>query len=367
MAEKPKVRVPLSKVYIDQEMKDRVLHVMDSGSFILGPECKAFEAELAAWCGRKHVVLGSSWTAIAMLTLSALGIGAGDEVLVPSHTAFPTIEPMMHCGARPVFIDIDDTYCMDPALLEAAITPRTVGIMPVHLYGHPADLEPIAALARRHDLWLIEDCAQAQGARYQGRPVGSFGLAAGFSFFPSKNLTVLGDGGCVMTDDDQLAQSLRMLRNHGRLDKYTHQMAGFNLRFNDIQAAAGRVGLRNLERLNAGRRAAAARYRERLGELVKVPPERPGAYAVYHMFVIALPGRDKLAAFLKDRGIETGLHYPVPNHRQPAVTACFDNIPPLPVTERVVDEILSLPIHGEISLEDVDYVCDSIAEFLRQR
>jgi len=360
-------RIPLSIPFVDDEVRQAVLKAVDSRRYILAGECEAFEGELAHSVGRKHAVLSTSWTSAVYLLHLAMGLRAGDEVLVPSHTAFPTIEPMMHCGARPVFIDIDDTYCMDPNLLEAAITPRTVGIMPVHLYGHPADLEPMVGLARRHNLWLFEDCAQAQGARYRERPVGSFGLAAGFSFFPSKNLTVLGDGGCVMTDDDQLAQRLRMLRNHGRLDKYTHQMAGFNLRFNDIQAAAGRVGLRNLERLNAGRRAAAARYRERLGKLVKVPPERPWAYAVYHMFVIALPGRDELAAFLKSRGIETGLHYPVPNHRQPAVTSCFDHIPSLPVTERAVDEILSLPIHGEISLDDVDYVCDSIAEFLRNR
>ena len=360
-------RIPLSIPYVDQEIRDAVLRAVDSRRYILADECAAFERELAAQAGRKHAVLSTSWTSAVYLLHLAMDLKPGDEILVPSHTAFPTIEPMMHCGAKPVFIDIDDTYCMDAGLLETAITPRTVGIMPVHLYGHPADLDPILEIARRHNLWVIEDCAQAQGARYKNKPVGAFGLAAGFSFFPSKNLTVLGDGGCVVTDDDQLAERLRMLRNHGRRDKYTHQMPGFNLRFNEIQAAAGRVGLRNLERLNEGRRAAAARYRSRLGELVAVPPERPWAYAVYHMFVIRAPRRDELAEFLKSRGIETGLHYPVPNHQQPAVVARYPRLPRLAMTERVVGEILSLPIHGEIPPADVDYVCDCIAEFVGRR
>jgi perosamine synthetase len=356
-------RVPLSKPFINEEIRQAMLDVLDSGRFILGPECLEFEHELARFTGRKHAVLSSSWTAGVYLLHLAMGLRPGDEVVVPSHTAFPSIEPMMHCGARPAFVDIDDTYCLDPGLVEAAIGPRTVGILPVHLYGHPADLDPILDVARRHRLWVIEDCAQAHGALYKGMPVGSFGMAAAFSFYPSKNLTVLGDGGCLLTDDDAIAERVRMLRDHGRRSKYTHEIAGFNLRFNEIQAAAGRVGLRHLEDLNARRRAAAARYRARLEGVVGLPGEREWATPVYHMFVIRTPRRDELAKFLKGRGVETGIHYPVPNHRQPAITSCFRNLPALPSTEQAAGEILSLPIHGQIALDEIDYVSDCIIEF----
>ncbi len=358
-------RVPLSKPFINDEIRRAVLDVLESGRFILGPQCNEFERELARFAGRKQAVLSSSWTAAVYLLHLAMGLRTGDEVIVPSHTAFPSSEPMLHCGARPAFVDIDDTYCIDPELIEAAITPRTVGILPVHLYGHPADLDRIGDIARRHKLWVIEDCAQAHGASYKGRPVGSIGTAAAFSFYPSKNLTVLGDGGCIVTDDDAVAERVRMLRDHGRRNKYTHEVAGFNLRFNEIQAAAGRVGLRHLEELNAGRRAAAARYRERLSGVVGLPEEREWARHVYHMFVIRTPRREDLAQFLKERGVETGIHYPVPNHQQPAITSIMRNPPVLPRTEQAVREILSLPIHGQIALDEVDYVCDSIIEFSR--
>jgi perosamine synthetase len=359
-------RIPLSQPLIDDEIRQAVLGVLDSGRFILGPQCQAFERELAQSVGRRHAVLSSSWTAGVYLLHQAMDLRPGDEIIVPSHTAFPSIEPMLHCGARPVFVDIDDTYCMDPEQVESAITPRTVGILPVHLYGHPADLDRIGEIARRHNLWMIEDCAQAQGARCKGRAVGSFGAAAALSFYPSKNLTVLGDGGCILTDDDAIAERIRMLRDHGRRSKYSHEVAGFNLRFNEIQAAAGRVALRRLEELNAHRRQAAARYRQRLEAIVGLPPEREWAQAVYHMFVIRHPRRDQLASYLKQRGIETGIHYPLPNHRQPAITSRFRNLPALPRTEQAVSEILSLPIHGAIALEDVDYVAACIAEFVRR-
>ncbi len=356
-------RIPLSRPFISDEIRQAVLGVLDSGRFILGPQCQQFERELAQFAGRTHAVLSSSWTAGVYLLHLAMDLRPGDEVIVPSHTAFPSIEPMLHCGAHPVFVDIDDTYCMDPELIEAAITPRTVGILPVHLYGHPADLDHIIEIARRHNLWVIEDCAQAHGALYRNRPVGSIGTAAAFSFYPSKNLTVLGDGGCVLTDDSAIAERVRMLRDHGRRSKYTHEVPGFNLRFNEIQAAVGRVGLRHLAELNAGRRAAAARYRERLAGVVELPQQRQWATAVYHMFVIRHPRRDELAKFLHERGVETGIHYPIPNHQQPAITARFRKIPALPRTEQAVREILSLPIHGQISLEEVDYVSDCIIEF----
>jgi len=270
-------KIPLAKCFVNAEVREAVLRALDSGQYILGKECAAFEAELAAHTGTQQAVLCSSWTMGVFLLHQAMGLRPGDEVLVPSHTAFPTIEPLIHCGAKPVFIDIDATYCLDVAQLEAAVTPRTVGIIPVHLYGHPAHLETVFEAAQKHHLWVIEDCAQAQGARYQSKIVGSMGRVGAFSFYPSKNLTVLGDGGCLCTNDAALADKVRMLRNHGRKEKYVHQLAGFNVRFNELQAAVGRVALKHLDALNEHRRKVVSRYRERLPEMVAPPPEAPPA------------------------------------------------------------------------------------------
>ncbi|MHB8519322.1 MAG: DegT/DnrJ/EryC1/StrS family aminotransferase [Limisphaerales bacterium] len=356
-------KIPLSKCFVSAEVEDAALRALRSGQYILGQECQAFEAGLAAHTGTKHAILGSSWTMIVYVLHRAQGLKPGDEVIVPSHTAFPTMEPLIHCGATPVFADIDDTYCLDVDHLESLITPRTVGIIPVHLYGHPANLDRVLTIAAKHSLWVLEDCAQAQGAKYNGKTVGSMGHFGAFSFFPSKNLTVLGDGGCLVTNDDTIAEQVRMLRNHGRKDKYHHEMAGFNIRFNEIQGAIGRVMLQHLDRFNDHRRGIAARYHERLKGLVATPPEQPWARAVYHMYVVRVERRDELQKFLKERGIDTGIHYPVPNHQQPAITAKFRNLPRLPKTEAAVKEILSLPIHGEMPLADVDRVVDTIAEF----
>ena len=356
-------KIPLSRVFLNDEVRDAALRALNSGSYILAKECEAFEAELANYVGTKHAVLCSSWTAGGFLLHRTMGLKVGDEILVPSHTAFASIEPMIHFGAKPVFIDVDDTYCLDAELLEASITPRTVGILPVHLYGHPANLDRILEIARHHNLWVIEDCAQAHGARFREKRVGSMGVAGAFSFFPSKNLTVMGDGGCITTNETALADDLRMLRNHGRKSKYIHEVVGYNLRFNEIQAAIGRVELRNMDRLNEHRRRVAARYSERLSGIVKTPPEKEWAYSVYHMYVIRTERRDELAKHLQSRGIGTGIHYPVANHQQPAVTKLYPDLPKLPHTEAVVKEILSLPIYGKLPLEDVDYVCDAILEF----
>jgi dTDP-4-amino-4,6-dideoxygalactose transaminase len=356
-------KIPLSRVFLNDEVREAALRALNSGSYILARESEAFEAELADYIGTKHAVLCSSWTAGAFLLHRAMGLKAGDKVLVPSHTAFPSIEPMIHFGAKPVFIDIDDTYCLDAGLLEASITPRTVGILPVHLYGHPANLDRVFEVARRHGLWVIEDCAQAHGARFKNKRVGSMGVAGAFSFFPSKNLTVMGDGGCITTNDTALADNVRRLRNHGRKSKYIHEVVGYNFRFNEIQAAVGRVELRSIDRLNEHRRRIAARYTERLSGVVRTPPEKEWAHAVYHMYVIRTERRDDLAKHLQSLGIGTGVHYPVANHQQPAITKLYSDLPKLPRTEKVVSEILSLPIYGDLQLDDVDYVCDAILQF----
>jgi dTDP-4-amino-4,6-dideoxygalactose transaminase len=356
-------KIPLSKCFVNPEVEEAALRALRSGQYILGKECQAFEAELAAYTGARQCVLGSSWTLIVYLLHQLQGVGPGDEIIVPSHTAFPTMEPLIHLGARPAFVDIDDTCVMDLDQVEAAITPRTVGIIPVYLYGHPVDVDRLLAIAARHHLWVIEDCAQAQGAQYKGKTVGALADFGGFSFFPSKNLTVLGDGGCVTTNHTQMAERLRMLRNHGRQGKYDHEFPGYNVRFNEINAAIGRVMLKHLDAFNENRRKIAARYNERLQGLVQTPPERPWAKAVYHMYVVRCDRRDDLQKFLKEQNIETGIHYPKPNHLQPAVTGRFPYVPRLPRTEQFVKEILSLPIHGQMSLGAADRVCDAIAQF----
>jgi dTDP-4-amino-4,6-dideoxygalactose transaminase len=358
--------VPLSRPPVDDEIKAAVLAAIDSRQYILGPECRAFEQEFARYQSAKHAVLASSATAAIWMTLKAFGVKSDDEVLVPSHTAFPTVEAVCFAGARPVFVDVDDSYTVDVKDAASKVSPRTVGFVPVHLYGHPADLDGIRRLCAERSLWLLEDCAQAHGAAWQGRKVGSFGRAGVFSFYPSKNLTVMGDGGLLVTDDDDVAARCRQLRDHGRVNKDVHAEVGFNLRFNDIQAAIGRVLLRRLDAMNDHRRALAARYHAGLAALpLGLPVEAPGARHVYHLYVVRTRERDALGRFLKERGIATGIHYPVPSHKQPAVEA-FDP-PALPVTERLVGEILTLPISAGHTEAEVDEVIAAVKEFFRTR
>ena len=354
--------IPLSRPPVDDEVRQAVLAAIDSRQYILGPQCKALETELARDAGVRHAILASSGTAALWMTFRALGVKAGDEVLVPSHTAFPTVEAVCFAGATPVFVDTDDWYTLDPKEAAAKVTPRTVGVVPVHLYGQPADLPAVQDLAARHGLWLLEDCAQAQGAAWDGRRVGSFGRAATLSFYPSKNLPAMGDGGAVLTSDDEIAARCRRLRDHGRLSKDLHAEVGFNLRFNELQAAALRVLLRRLDAMNDRRRALAVRYQRGLAGLpLALPREREHARHVYHLYVVATPRRDELAAFLKARGIQTGIHYPVPSHRQPAVDAL--NPPALPRTEKLVKEILTLPMSALHTDAEIDEVTAAVREF----
>jgi dTDP-4-amino-4,6-dideoxygalactose transaminase len=354
--------IPLSRPPVDDEVKEAVLAVIDSRHYILGPQCKTFEAELARYVGVGHCVLTSSATAGLWLTLRALGVKAGDEILVPSHTAFPTIEAICFADAVPVFVDVDAWYTMDVADAAAKVTPRTVGIVPVHLYGQPVDVPAVRDLSSKLGFWMLEDCAQAHGAAWRGRKVGTFGRAAVFSFYPSKNLTVMGDGGAIVTDDGEIAARCRRLRDHGRLSKDVNAEIGFNLRFNEIQAAIGRVLLRRLDAMNERRRTLAARYDAGLAGLpLTRPQERPGARHVYHLYVVRTPQRQALAAFLTARGIQTGVHYPVPAHRQPAVERFMT--PALPATERLVDEILTLPISAGHTDEEIDSVVNAVRSF----
>jgi dTDP-4-amino-4,6-dideoxygalactose transaminase len=358
--------VPLSRPPVDDEIKAAVLAAIDSRQYILGPECRAFEQEFAEYMSMKHAVLTSSATAAIWMALRAFGVKADDEVLVPSHTAFPTVEAVCFAGAVPIFVDVDDSYTVDVKDAAAKITPRTVGFVPVHLYGHPADLDGVQRLCAERSLWLLEDCAQAHGAAWRGRKVGSFGRAGAFSFYPSKNLTVMGDGGLLVTNDDDVAARCRRIRDHGRINKDVHAEVGFNLRFNDIQAAVGRVLLRRLDAMNDHRRALAARYAAGLAGLpLTLPVEAAGARHVYHLYVVRTPQRDALARFLKERGIATGIHYPVASHKQPAVEHFHP--PALPVTERIVGEILTLPISAGHTEAEIDEVIAAVKEFFRAR
>lgn len=356
--------IPLSRPVVDDEIRHAVLTALESRQYVLGPESKAFETELATYLGTEHAVLTNSGTAALWLVLRALGVKPGDEVLVPSHTAFPTIEAVCFAEATPVFVDVDPWYGLDAADAALKITPRTVGIVPVHLYGQPVDVAAVTDLASRFGLWVLEDCCQAHGARWDGRRVGGFGRAGAFSFYPSKNLTVMGDGGVLVTSDGEIAARARRLRDHGRLSKDVHAEVAFNLRFNDLQAAIGRVALRRLDAGNERRRALAARYREKLAGLpLALPAERPRGHHVYHLYVVRTPRRDGLAKFLRDRGVATGIHYPVPGHRQPAV----DHLPSvaLPATERVADEILTLPMSPGHTDAEIDAVAHAVREFFR--
>ena len=356
------MNVGLSKMYVDDQIRKAVLNVLNSGRYINGQNLKSFEDEFADLCSTKYAVGVSSGTSAILLSLMALGIGEGDEVIVPSHTFIATASPAKFLGATLVYADIDpETYTIDPAEVQRKITPRTKVIIPVHLYGHSCDMDPINKLAKAHNLYVIEDACQAHGATYKGEKTGSLSDIACFSFFPSKNMTVLGDGGMVTTNDGELARKVGMLRNHGREQKYVHDILGLNCRLSEVHAAIGREQLKHLTEWTEKRRAVAARYNILLRDSgVIVPVEREWAKHVYYMYVIRVKQRDNLASYLKGKGIETGIHYPVPVHRQP----CLKSNVRLPVTEKYVDEILSLPMHPQLSDGQVGYVAAQVRNFM---
>jgi dTDP-4-amino-4,6-dideoxygalactose transaminase len=359
--------IPLSRPTVTPAMKQAMLDVVDSGRFILGPQTRAFEEEFARYVGTRHAVAVSQGTSAIQLSILAIGVRPGDEVLVPSMTAFPTIEGILHAGATPVFVDIDRYAAIDPADARRRAGPRAIGIVPVHLYGGAADMDALSALAAERGLWIVEDCCQAHGARFGSRAVGSIGRAGCFSFYPSKNITVFGDGGMVTTDDDEIARKVRLLRDHGRSDKTTHIEVGFNLRFNDVQAAVGRQQLAMLEDFVARRRAIAARYDQAFADGADVarPLERPATRMVYHLYPIRVadePTRNALRDHLKARGIETGVHYPIPNHLQPAMTR-LGPLPPLRQSEELGGTTLSLPMFPGLSDEAVETVIRAVREF----
>lgn len=355
-----KPKIPLSKPFINEKMKEDVMRVIESGNYILGENCRELEKRFAEYIGAKHAILTSSGTSAIQLSLLALGIGKGDKVLVPSHTAFPTIEPVFHVNAEPVFVDIDESYTIDINDLKKKIGKGVKAVIPVHLYGQPANIEEIRESCAEKGLALVEDCCQAHGAEFNGKKVGSFGDCGAFSFYPSKNMSVGGDGGIVTTNNTEAAEKIRMLRNHGRKDRYLHEIVGYNLRFNEIQAAIGIEQLKNLPNLIAKRRENANYYTKLLGGTnIMLPSEIAGRKHSFHLFVIRSKNRDELMENLKKDGIESLIHYPVPNHLQPAVTKIMKTSP-LPVTERIAKEILSIPMHPFLEKSEIEYVAERI-------
>lgn len=352
------------------ELRSEVLPALDrvceKAAFVQGEEVEAFEREFAEFCATKHCVALSSGTAALHLGLLALGVQQGDEVVTTPNTFIATAEAITYCGARPVFVDIDpSTANIDPKLIERAITPRTRAIIPVHLYGRPADMEPILEVAERRCVRILEDAAQAHGARYRGRRVGGIGNAGAFSFYPTKNLGAYGEGGALTTNDDQIAKFARAARSHGQTARYEHEFVGYNYRMQGLQGAVLRIKLTRLHAWTAKRREIAAEYRRLLaGAKLEIPVDDPRDECVYHQFVIYVQNRGSVIKQLSEREIETSIHYPKPLHLQPAYSSLGYPAGTFPHAERACERVLSLPIYPTLTMEQVKQVGDSVCEIV---
>ena len=361
------MKVPLLDLKAEYaRLRDEILPALDrvckNAAFVLGEEVEAFERDFAAYCGTKHCVALSNGTAALHLGLLALGVQSGDEVITSPNTFLATAEAITYCGARPVFVDIDPaTANLDPKLLERAISPRTRAIMPVHLYGRAADMDAIRSIAAGRKVRILEDAAQAHGARYRGRRVGSLADASAFSFYPTKNLGAYGEGGALTTNDDPIANFARAARSHGQTARYEHEFVGYNYRMHGFQGAVLRIKLRHLDAWTARRQEIAREYRRVLaGARVEMPVDDPRDECVYHQFVIYVKNRDAVAARLAVREIETAVHYPRPVHLQPAYSALGYPSGAFPNAERACEQVLSLPIFPGMTAEQISYVAESV-------
>lgn len=379
---------------IQDEIRKEINEVLENTSFVLGPKVQQFEKDFSKFVGTKHAIAVNSGTSALHLAYLAAGLKPGDEVITVSHTFVATIAPLIYIGAKPIFVDIDPvTYTMDVAPIEQAITSKTKAIVPVHLYGQPADLKPILEIAKKYNLTVIEDAAQAHGAEYllgaqkneqekeeeakknvghtfpdslSWKRVGAFGHIGCFSFYPGKNLGAYGEGGMVVTNDDEIAEKIKMLRDHGSKNKYYHDLIGYNYRMSGIQGAVLGVKLKYLNEWTEKRRQNAQKYNELLSSLpIGLPIEKEDRKHVYHLYVIRTKERNALQSHLKERGVATGLHYPIPVHLQKAYKFLGYKNGDFPVTENIVDEILSLPMYPELTEEEIHYVTVSIEEFFR--
>ncbi len=369
MVEVPFVDLAAQYSTIREEIDEAISRVLSDTGFILGRDLSLFEEEFAAYCGAENAVGVDSGTSALELALRAYGVGPGDQVITVANTFIATVLAISYTGATPVLVDIDpQTYTMDPDLFQAAITTQTRAVIPVHLYGQPADMDAILEIARCHRLVVIEDACQAHGARYRGRRVGSLGDAAAFSFYPAKNLGAYGDGGVVVSDDQEVASFVRMARNYGQSEKHNHVFIGFNRRLDTLQAAALRVKLVHLDAWNAARRRHAQRYGELLADgPVVLPTEADYAESVYHLYVVRASDRDRLQRSLAERGISTGIHYPVPVHLQPAYRDLGYERGSFPVTEECAGQILSLPMYAELAAKAMEHVAQTIKAAVPER
>lgn len=351
---------------IKDEIDTAITEVLTNTNFILGQAVADFESDFAAYCGTHFAIGVDSGLSALELVLRAYGIGPGDEVITAANTFIATALAISSVGATPILVDIDPaTYLLDVVRVECAIGPYTKAIMPVHLYGHVADMDPITELAHRHNLKVIEDASQAHGARYKGRRVGGLGDAAAFSLYPAKNLGAYGDAGIIVTDDAEVAEQVRLLRNYGSIQKYHHEVAGFNRRLDTLHAAVLRVKLQKLDQWNTARRCHANRYRKLLdGCGIGFPTESQHEEAVYHLFVIEVDARDELQRHLTTRGISSVIHYPIPLHLQPAYQHLGYSKGDFPITERTCERILSLPIYPELSDTQIDHVVQAVHSFM---
>jgi dTDP-4-amino-4,6-dideoxygalactose transaminase len=366
----PSVHVPLVDLRaqhdaIQDELDAAIRRVFESGQFILGDQVERFETEFAAYCGAPWAVGVGSGLAAIELALKALGIGPGDEVITAANTFVATALAIDNVGATPVLVDaLESSFNLDPSRLNSAITSRTRAILPVHLYGQPADLDAILEIARAHHLAVVEDASQAHGATYRGRKVGTFGDAGCFSFYPTKNLGACGDAGMVVTHRQDVRDSIRRLRNYGQTVKYISEVPGHNERLDPLQAAILGVKLPRLDRWNDARRLHAARYDELLADLPLLRPRQAeDRRHVWHLYVVRTPARDALARFLAQRGVITASHYPVAIHRQPALARHYTSGERFPVAERLCDEVLSIPIFPDLRTEQIEHVAASIRAF----
>jgi len=354
---------------IKSEIDPAIQSVIDETAFVGGKRVESFEKAFAAKFGAKHCVSCANGTDAIYITLKALGIGRGDEVLTVANSFIATSETITQTGARPVFVDIDDYFHIDPALIESKITERTKAIIPVHLFGQAADLDAVKAICDKHKLHLIEDCAQSHFSTYKGRTTGTFGIASTFSFYPGKNLGAYGDGGAIISDDDEFAHRARMFASHGSLQKYVHEIEGVNSRLDALQAAVLEVKLGHIDDWNRARNGHALRYSELLAGVngVKIPKLRPETFHIFHLYVIRAERRDDLAAFLKTKGIATGIHYPYALPMMPAYKYLGHTPADFPVAYACQEQILSLPMYPELKDELVGYVADAIKEFYARK
>jgi dTDP-4-amino-4,6-dideoxygalactose transaminase len=370
----PRVKVPLADLAQQyQQLKGEILPVLEevsaSTAYVLGPKVAQFEKNFAAYAGAKHCIGVNSGTSALHIALICAGVKPGDEVITVPMTFIATSWAVSYCHATPVYVDVDpDTCTMDPKQVEKRITKKTKALLPVHLYGQPADLEPLMDISRKHGIPLVEDVAQAHGATYRGRPAGTFGQTGCFSFYPGKNLGAYGEAGAVITDDDAIAARLRQLRDHAQAQRYHHDEIGFNYRMDAFQGAILDIKLKHLERWTEARIALARRYLERLADLpqLQLPVHRADRRHVWHLFVARHPRRDEVRQALEARGVSTGLHYPIPLHLQKAYAHLGHKEGDFPVAERIGRECLTLPLYPEMTIQQHDRVCEALRDVLKE-